>query len=136
MANCKEPALDAEPNVGDKKRASTSLFEALAGRNIWLNVALEKTGLSQSLASEKVSIKMLRDRSVDSQVKLHRAVSDLRLIRWRISTPMHAITAASSLRVEQADAKSTAFVFIKPHAVTGKVKELGMAGSKKAGLQV
>ena len=32
--------------------------------------------------------------------------------------------------------KNTAFVFIKPHAVTEKVKEPAMAGPQEAGLEI
>ena len=50
LANCKELSLDAEPNVGDNgMHVSASPLEALAGRNNWLNMFLEKDRFPKEL---------------------------------------------------------------------------------------
>ena len=76
-------------------------------------------------------MKMLKNGSVDPQVKLDEngkqgSTFDARG-SGRQCVPQQVCRAC---RVEQADD------FIEPHAVTDKVKDLAMAGLKKAGLKV
>merc|ERR1711998_174604 len=65
-----ELGLAAEPNVGDNGvHASASPFEALAERNNWLGAAFSEDPYGKELLAAGISEAMLKEWSVDPQVK-------------------------------------------------------------------
>jgi len=118
--------------------ASASPFEGLAERNNWLGVPIAKDKFGKILLSERVGIKTLKEWSVDPQVKIEEGgkMGSLFDSVEDFDTDACAAKLAALAKLNRPVTKNSAFVFIKPHAVTDKVKELAKAGLEKFGLKI
>jgi len=118
--------------------ASASPFEALAERNNWLKVPFAKDKFGKLLLSEQVSMQQLREWSVDPQVKLleNGKLGSLFDSVEDVDTADCAAKLCTLAKLNRPPPKNSAFVFIKPHAVTDKVKELAKSGLEKFGLKI
>jgi len=139
LADWKDLGLEAEPNVGDNgMHASASPFEGLAERNNWLGFNLAKDKFGQLLLAEKVSMKQLREWTVDPQVTLEEGGKQGSLfdsVEDLDADPCVAKLAVLA-KLNKPPVLNAAFVFIKPHAVTDKVKALAKAGLEKHGIKI
>jgi len=139
LAKWQELGLKESPNVGDNgMHASASPFEALAERNNWLGVPIAKDKFGRSMRSEKIAMGVIKAWSVDPQVTIEEggakgslfdAVEDLN------ADPCLA-KLISLARLNKPAVRNSAFVFIKPHAVTDKVKALTKVALDKHNITV
>merc|ERR1719343_1477304 len=138
LVQWKELGLKASPNVGDNSvHASASPFEAFAERNNWLSVPIQKDKFAARMLDAKVPLGAIKAWSVDPQVLVEEgkmgsifdALEDMDADACLAKTVEVA-------KLNKPAAKNSAFVFIKPHAVTDKVKELVKAGLEAKGLKI
>ena len=67
----KKLGLKSKPNTGDNGvHASASPFEAMAERNNWLGVPIEKDAFGKGLLAKKIPKKVIKEWAGDSQVKV------------------------------------------------------------------
>jgi len=138
LADWKELGLASEPNVGDNGvHASASPFEAFAERNNWMGVPIEKDSFGSALLADGVPPKVIKSWSVDPQVKID---GDKMGSIFDALEDMDAKECLAKFvdlsNLNKPPPKNAAFVFIKPHAVTDKVKELVKAGLEAKGLTI
>jgi len=140
MEKWRDLGLEAEPNVGDNGvHGSASPFEAMAERLNWLHETLEKDPFAKALSSSNVSKKVISDWTKDPQVpidgqnqSLFDALEDLD----------SADCLAKALKIGGSKSKvpnypkNECFIFIKPHAVTEKVKELIVKTFEEKGIRI
>mmetsp|Transcript_64637 Transcript_64637/g.127789 ORF Transcript_64637/g.127789 Transcript_64637/m.127789 type:complete len:639 (+) Transcript_64637:93-2009(+) len=137
-----ELGLAAKPNVGDNgMHASASPFEAFAERNNWLGVPIKKDGFGASLLATGLSEDLIKEWSVDPQV-----VKEDSGKKGSIFDQLEDLDSKDCLQkvLELANLnkaafpplKNSAFVFIKPHAVTPKVKLLAKRGLQEKGIKI
>jgi nucleoside diphosphate kinase len=139
LAKWEELGLKAKPDVGDNgMHASASPFEALSERANWLGFDFKEDKFGKELLGAKVPMGAIKAWSVDPQVKidesgkqgsLYDALEDMDV------EPCIA-KAAELAKLNRPAPKNSAFVFIKPHAVTDKVKACAKAGLEKAGIKI
>jgi len=126
--------LAAEPDVGDNGvHASAAPFEALAERTNWLGASITDDSFGAALLGAGISEATIKAWSVDPQVlvggkkgSLFDSVEDT-----DASVCLDALTATNA-----ANPPNSAFVFIKPHAVTEAAKALVKAGLEAKGITI
>jgi nucleoside diphosphate kinase len=122
--------LKACPDVGENgMHGSASPFEAMAERLNWLGETLEKDKFAKTLTAAGVSKKIVADWTKDPQVTV--PGQDGKASLFDALEDMNSDDClAKAKKIAGANGKlasypkNEAFVFIKPHAVTDKVKEL------------
>ena len=127
LAQWEALGLASEPNTGDNGvHASASPFEALAERNNWLGASFEQDSFGAALLGAGIPLATLQAWSKDPQVtftengesttgSLFDALEDMNSSDCLAKSV--AISATAGL-------KNSAFVFVKPHAVTEATKAL------------
>jgi len=137
-AQWKDLGLQAEPDTGDNGvHASASPFEGLAERLNWLKADLSKDSYGQALMNAGVSAQTINEWSVDPQ-----AVVDKMGQKGSLFDALEDMNAdvclnkAVELNNLKLKFKNSAFVFIKPHAVTDKVKSLVKSELKKRNINI
>jgi len=138
LAKWEDLGLKTKPNVGDNGvHASASPFEAFAERNNWLGVPIEKDSFGTAMLGSRVPPKVIKGWSVDPQVKIEGdkmgSIFD-QLEDMDVKECLAKFVDLSNLN--KPPLKNSAFVFIKPHAVTDAVKSLVKAGLEAKGLRV
>jgi len=142
LANWKELGLDAEPNVGENcVHASASPFEALAERMNWLGYRADRDNFGKALLNAGVSMKSVKAWCLDPVVKYGDAEAPTEKSIWDTIEDMDAqacIDKCAEIDAWKPPVRvlNTAFVFLKPAAVTDKMKELMTATFEKKGLKV
>jgi nucleoside diphosphate kinase len=126
--NWKEYGLSAEPNTGDNGvHASASPFEALAERMNWLGATLEKDNFGRMLLEAGVSTTDIDEWTKDPVVKYPDGNFGSLWDYLEDTDADRCITMCQTIGGVGSNIKAVknrAFVFIKPHALTPKVKSL------------
>jgi len=111
-----------------------SPFEGFAERNNWLSISIENDCFSKTMLSCGVSESLLKAWSVDPQVNVGEGK------KGSIFDQLEDLDAEACRDKVVALAKlnpmNAAFVFIKPHAVTDKVKALAKSGLEAKGIKI
>merc|ERR1712232_722373 len=111
-----------------------SPFEGFAERNNWLSIPIENDSFSKAMLTCGVSETLLKAWSVDPQVNVGEDK------QGSIFDQLEDLDAEACRDKVVALAKlnpmNAAFVFIKPHAVTEKVKALAKAGLESKGIKI
>merc|ERR1712232_1410154 len=111
-----------------------SPFEGFAERNNWLSISIENDCFSKTMLTCGVSEALLKAWSVDPQVNVGEDK------QGSIFDQLEDLDAEACRDKVVALAKlnpmNAAFVFIKPHAVTEKVKALAKAGLESKGIKI
>jgi nucleoside diphosphate kinase len=132
--------LTACPDVGDNgMHGSASPFEAMAERMNWLHDTLEKDTFAKALTSSHIPKKTVTEWTKDPQVTLDgEKVSLFDSLEDMDSAECiaKALKIGGSKSKVPSYSKNEAFVFIKPHAVTPKVKELVTKTLEEKGIRV
>merc|ERR1712159_345202 len=138
LAKWKELGLKSEPNVGDNGvHASASPFEAFAERNNWMGVPVPKDSFGRLIVSSRIPIKTIKSWSVDPQVTTEEGKKGSIFDALEDMDADQCLAKLSGLwKLNKPPAKNSAFVFIKPHAVTDDVKKLVKAGLEAKGLKI
>merc|ERR1719272_813716 len=142
LANWKDLGLPFEPNVGENcVHASASPFEALAERMNWLGYRAERDSWGKELLKAGVRPKQVRDWCLDPVVKYGDGEAPTEKSIWDTLEDMaskECIDKCSEIAAWKPPKKimNSAFVFLKPAAVTDKMKELMLATFEKKGLKV
>jgi len=137
-----ELGLAAMPNVGDNgMHASASPFEAFAERNNWLGVPIKKDSFGTSLLAAGLSEEMIKEWSVDPQVVIEHvgkkgSIFDQLEDLDSKDCLQKVLELANLNQAAFSPLKNSAFVFIKPHAVTPKVKQLAKKGLQEKGIKI
>jgi len=123
LAKWQELGLQAVPNVGDNgMHASASPFEGLAERSNWLGATISSDVFGKHLLKAGVPETQIKAWSVDPQVNLDGGK------KGSIFDQLEDLNMQACLDkmidLSRLNPLNAAFVFIKPHAVTDKVKEL------------
>jgi len=144
-AKWEEYGLKSQPNTGDNGvHASASPFEGLAERMNWLGYQPTADDFGQTLLKAGITKQQLKDWSTDPQVtygeppqsgSLFDALEDIDVDRCVTKCAMIAGVSALSGKFAKI-LKNRAFVFIKPHAVTEKVKTLVQNKLQESGLTI
>jgi nucleoside diphosphate kinase len=118
-----ELGLATEPNVGDNGvHASASPFEAMAERNNWLGVELEKDPFAMALMAAGISKETIETWSKDPQVDIGEGKKGSLFDQLEDMNASDCLAKASALAGASGTLtpypKNQAFVFVKPHAVT------------------
>jgi nucleoside diphosphate kinase len=137
-----ELGLATCPDVGENgMHGSASPFEAMAERMNWLGETLEKDQFAKTLSAAGVSKKIIGEWTKDPQVtlpdqdgkhSLFDCLEDLNSDKCLEK----ALKIAGQKGKLPAYPKNQAFVFIKPHAVTDKVKALATKTFDSMGLVI
>jgi nucleoside diphosphate kinase len=142
LADWKDLGLAAEPNVGENcVHASASPFEALAERMNWLGYRAERDNFGKALLNADVRSKTIKDWCLDPVVKYGNPEEPTLKSIWDTLEDMdtkECIAKCAEIAAWKPPRKvlNTAFVFLKPAAVTDKMKELMTATFEKKGLRV
>jgi len=139
LTNWKDLGLKSEPNVGDNgMHASASPFEALAERSNWMGIPIAKDRFGRQLLNERIPMGAIKAWSVDPQVTINAEGKQGSIFdQLEDMDADDLIAKAVELdKFNRPPAKNTAFVFIKPHAVTDKVKSLAKAGLEAKGIKI
>merc|ERR1740121_3569320 len=131
--------LKEVPNVGDNgMHASASPFEALAERSNWLGVPIAKDRFGRQMLGERIPMGALKAWSVDPQIIIEDGGKKGSVFDALEDIDAEACLAKAAVlsKLNKPAVKNSAFVFIKPHAVTDKVKELAKAGLEKHGIKI
>jgi len=129
--------LKSEPNVGDNgMHASASPFEGFAERLNWLQAPVKDDIFGKQLLAAGMSEAWLKAWSVDPQV-----ITEAGGAKGSIFDQLEDLDSAACLdKIKSLTAlnsvKNSAFVFIKPHAVTDKVKALAKSGLEANGCKI
>ena len=135
LANWEELGLAAKPNVGDNGvHASASPFEALAERNNWLGVDFTCDDFGKQLTKAGLSQSRLTAWSIDPQVKI--APNEKASIFDQLEDLDSQDCINKIVELSSQNPMNTAFVFIKPHAVTEKVKNLAKAALESKAIRI
>jgi len=120
--------LKACPDVGENgMHGSASPFEAMAERMNWLGETLEKDKFAKTLSAAGVSKKIISEWTKDPQVETGDGKGSLFDTLEDMNSDKcleKALKIAGAKGKLAAYPKNEAFVFIKPHAVTDKVKDI------------
>lgn len=135
LAHWKEFGLAAEPNVGDNGvHASASPFEGFAERSNWLGASMKDDPFGRHMLRAGLSEQRIKAWSVDPQV----IISEGR--QGSVFDQLEDLDAKPCLdkiiAISDVNPMNAAFVFIKPHAVTEKVKALAKAGLQSRGIHI
>jgi nucleoside diphosphate kinase len=146
LADWKNLGLAAEPNVGENcVHASASPFEALAERMNWLGVKADRDNFGKALLDAGVRPKTIKDWCLDPAVTFAPADADQHNPStgsiWDRLEDMD--TQACIKKCAEIDewrpprkVLNSAFVFLKPAAVTDKMKELVTKTFQEKGIKV
>merc|ERR1719324_1996045 len=115
--------------------ASASPFEAFAERNNWLRMPIKDDLFGKHMLQASMSESQIKAWSVDPQVSIGEDGK-----RGSIFDQLEDLDANACLdkvlELSKLNVSNSAFVFIKPHAVTGKVKALAKAGLQAKGIKI
>merc|ERR1719324_264022 len=115
--------------------ASASPFEAFAERNNWLGVPVKDDLFGKQMLKAGLSESQIEAWSVDPQVTIEKDGK-----RSSIFDQLEDLDAkeclAKVVTLSKLNVPNAAFVFIKPHAVTEKVKALAKAGLQAKGIKI
>jgi len=138
LAKWQELGLTASPNVGDNgMHASASPFEAFAERNNWLGIPVAKDKFGRAMLSERIPVGAIKGWSVDPQMTVEEGKTGSTFDSMEDMDSDACLAKCVELaRLNRPAAKNAAFVFIKPHAVTDKVKALAKAGLEEQGIKI
>merc|ERR1712025_1356195 len=136
LAQWKELGLKAQPDVGDNgMHASASPFEAFAERNNWLGAPIKEDLFGKQMLQAGMSESQIKAWSVDPQVSIGEDGK-----RGSIFDQLEDLDAKACLdkvvQLSMMNMSNSAFVFIKPHAVTEKTKALAKAGLQAKGIKI
>jgi len=135
LAKWSELGLAAEPNVGDNgMHASASPFEGFAERNNWLSVAIQEDRFGKELLSAGIPEAKIKAWSVDPQVAI--AADKKGSIFDQLEDQDSSVCLSKMVALAKLNPMNAAFVFIKPHAVTDKVKALAKSGLEARGIKI
>jgi len=142
LANWKDLGLAAEPNTGENcVHASASPFEGLAERMNWLGYRAERDNFGKALLNAGVRMKTIKDWTTDPEVTYGDAENPTKKSIWDTLEDMDASECIN--KCAEVDAwrppkkiMNSAFVFLKPAAVTDKMKDLVKATFEKKGLNL
>jgi len=135
----KDLGLKSEPNVGDNGvHASASPFEAMAERMNWVGAKLDEDEFAKALTGAGVDAFMIQDWTKDPQVEFEGKKGSLFDLLEDLDAKdclekaqkIAGVTGPATLT------KNSAFVFVKPHAVTDAVVTLVKEGFAKAGITI
>jgi len=137
----KELGLTSEPNVGDNgMHASASPFEALAERMNWLSAELEGDDFGKAMLAAGLSKETIMSWTKDPQVEIGDGKKGSLFDQLEDMQSTDCLKKAAGLAGASGDVaavgKNTAFVFIKPHAVTDKTKALVAAKFAEVGITI
>merc|ERR1719380_249725 len=139
LAKWEELGLKSQPNVGDNgMHASASPFEAFAERNNWMGVPIAKDKFAARLLAGKIPLGAIKAWSVDPQVIIEEGGKQGSIFDALEDMDAAACVSKSVVlaKLNRPTPKNSAFVFIKPHAVTDKVKALAKAGLEAKGIKI
>merc|ERR1719482_2459095 len=139
LAKWEELGLTSQPNVGDNgMHASASPFEAFAERNNWMGVPIAKDKFAARLLAGKIPLGAIKAWSVDPQVIIEEGGKQGSIFDQLEDLDANACLAKAIelAKLNKPAPKNSAFVFIKPHAVTDKVKALAKAGLEAHGIKI
>ena len=139
FANWKSLDLTSEPNVGDNGvHASASPFEALAERLNWMGAKLDDDAFGQAMIKSGIPKDEIMKWTKDPQVPFEGKNSSLfdLLEDLDYDACLSKAQQIAGVSGRRPAGKMQAFVFIKPHAVTGKAQELVKSKFEAAGIQV
>merc|ERR1719498_1380833 len=128
--NWRALGLSSEPNVGDNGvHASASPFEAMAERNNWLGAAFSEDPYGKELIAAGIPKKTIMEWTKDPQVTIEEGKQGSIFDALEDMYADQCLAKLSGLwKLNKPPPKNSAFVFIKPHAVTDDVKKLVKAG--------
>ena len=122
LSDWEKLGLKEVPNTGDNAvHASASPFEAMAERCNWLKVPVTEDPFAQAMLGYGCQQKWIVDGMVDPQVPLGDGKKGSLFDAVEALDTDACITKLCQLGL---NLKNTAFVFVKPHAVTEDVKSL------------
>merc|ERR1711871_1357886 len=134
LSDWEKLGLKEVPNTGDNAvHASASPFEAMAERCNWLKVPVTEDPFAQALLASGVEEQWIVDGMVDPQVPLGDGKKGSLFDAVEALDTDACITKLCQLGL---NLKNTAFVFVKPHAVTEDVKSLVKTTLEGKGLKV
>jgi len=142
LADWKNLGLDAEPNTGENcVHASASPFEALAERMNWLGYKADRDNFGKALLNAGVRMKTIKDWCLDPAVTYGDKEESTTKSIWDTIEDMDAQSCIKTCAEIDAwrplkKVLNTAFVFLKPAAVTDKMKELVKNTFEKKGITV
>jgi len=140
LADWKNLGLAAEPNVGENcVHASASPFEALAERMNWLGYRADRDSFGKALLNAGVSTKTIKAWSLDPVVSYGDKFDPTNKSIWDTIEDMDAqacIDKCVEIDAWVPGPKNAAFVFLKPAAVTDKMKDLVKSTLEKKGLKI
>eukprot|EP00992_Anisonema_acinus_P001651 TRINITY_DN10518_c0_g1_i1.p1 TRINITY_DN10518_c0_g1~~TRINITY_DN10518_c0_g1_i1.p1 ORF type:complete len:317 (-),score=102.35 TRINITY_DN10518_c0_g1_i1:264-1214(-) len=134
-----ELGLTSQPDVGDNGvHASASPFEALSERMNWCGAKLEADEFGQALLGAGITADTIAAWSKDPQVDFEGKKQSLFDLLEDLSTPECIAKAQAIAGVSGPSTltKNSAFVFIKPHAVTPAVIDLVKKGFQEHGIAI
>eukprot|EP00439_Symbiodinium_sp_Y106_P073932 s989_g14.t1 len=135
LSKWEELGLKEKPNVGDNgMHASASPFEGFAERNNWLEMPIKDDPFGARLLQRGSSESLIRAWSVDPQVNI--APGRQGSVFDQLEDLDTAVCLEKLLELKDRNLMNAAFVFIKPHAMTEKVKELAKTGLQKQGIKI
>lgn len=130
-----ELGLTAKPNVGDNgMHASASPFEALAERCNWLGAEFKSDEFGKQLVDAGLPETRFAAWSIDPQIGINSGK------KGSVFDQLEDLNSAECVRkiIELAgmNPMNSAFVFVKPHAVTEKVKALAQKVLESKGIRI
>merc|ERR1719265_2602120 len=132
--------LAAQPNTGENcVHASASPFEALAERMNWLGYRADRDSFGKALLNAGVSTKTIKAWSLDPVVSYGDKFDPTNKSIWDTIEDMDAqacIDKCVEIDAWVPGPKNAAFVFLKPAAVTDKMKDLVKSTLEKKGLKI
>ena len=135
LSKWEELGLKEKPNVGDNgMHASASPFEGFAERNNWLEIPIKDDPFGARLLQRGFSESLIQAWSVDPQVQI--APGKQGSVFDQLEDLDTAACLEKLLELKDRNLMNAAFVFIKPHAMTEKVKELAKTGLQKHGIKI
>jgi len=140
LANWKDLGLASEPNTGENcVHASASPFEALAERMNWLGARADRDPFGKALLAAGVRPKTIKDWSLDPVVSYGDKNDPTEKSIWDTIEDMDSqecIDKCTEIDAWRPGPKNAAFVFLKPAAVTDKMKELVKSTLEAKGLKI
>merc|ERR1719265_2344848 len=140
LADWKNLGLAAAPNTGENcVHASASPYEALAERMNWLGYKPDRDAFGKALLDAGVRMKTIKDWSLDPAVSYGDTINPTTKSIWDTIEDMDAqecINKCVEIDAWRPGPKNSAFVFLKPAAVTDKMKELVKGTLESKGLKV
>ena len=139
FAQWKSLGLKSEPNVGDNGvHASASPFEALAERLNWMGAKLEEDAFGKAMLSSGITKETIMAWTKDPQVPFEGKKASLfdLLEDLDYDECLGKAQKIAGVSGSRPAGKMQAFVFLKPHAVTGEAKKLVASSFSKVGISV